>query len=250
MKRNILIISLSLFCALFASSQVHTNPSGNKFPIEKTQEINLEQLTSPWVSEVGFTYNMPVKAQINKEGVLFQPTGLILGVFKNGKCHGQSENGLSTGPGGIKYNNLTMGCNTASETGFTYKAYDPNTNTIYNITETLDFQSNVALGTLIAPIQLHISGISALKETKESFFNVFPNPVKSDFSINLGSEASNNSLIELYNVDGKLIHVIYKGETALNQVINARKGVNIPKGIYFIKVTVGSKVSVKKVIIN
>ena len=235
------IICMNFMVLVGAQEYKSATKFDNKSLVKTTAQV------SPWVTETGLRYNMPILAQVFKDGVLFQPTGLILGIFKNDLCYGQS--GLSNGPGGIKLHNVTIGCNNESEAGFSYLVYDPNTSTTYEITETVDFKSLTPVGKINAPIPIHISGITAINQSTYSGFNVYPNPIDSKFTVSIASPpTSTQSAVELFDLTGKLIRSIYKGELSNSKHILVDRGADIAKGIYVLKVTTGKKVQYKKLI--
>jgi hypothetical protein len=213
---------------------------------DETRVIAAEQ-ADPWTTQIGLQYAAVIYAQVFKDGVLFQPTGLLLGVFKNGLCYGSK--GIIAGPKGPVHM-ITMGCNNASEDGFIYKAYDPTTSTIYTITETVNFRSLVSVGSIAAPIRVNISGVSALHQNNEALFSIFPNPVENEITISVGDNGSKQSSIELYNTSGQLIQNIYNGELTSNQKISVPKGNNLRSGIYLLKVRIGEKAYTKSLIIK
>lgn len=88
------------------------------------------------------------------------------------------------------------------------------------------------------------------EQTKEiSNLNLFPNPAKSNFNISLTNENAEPVSYEIINAIG---------QTVRNEKLSASKGESlysieataIESGIYFIKVTVGNAVSVKKLTIQ
>jgi len=200
----------------------------------------------PWTPQIGLQYAAGLYAQVFKDGVLFQPTGLLLGVFKNGLCYGSK--GIIAGPKGPVHL-VTMGCNNSSEDGFYLKAYDPTTSTTYSITETVNFRSLVSVGSIAAPIRVNISGIAALEQTNESLFSISPNPVENEITISIGDNGAKSSSIELYNTSGQLVQNIYNGELISNQKISVAKG-NLCSGIYLVKVKIGEKVYTKRLIVK
>ncbi|MEI6556335.1 MAG: T9SS type A sorting domain-containing protein [Paludibacter sp.] len=203
--------------------------------------------TDPWTREVGLRYSMPILVRVYKNNILFQPTGALLGIFKDNKCWGYA--GLGNSPVGLIFN-VTMGYNLESETGFNYKLYDPTSKLTYSILETVDFQDGVPVGQIQAPISINISGISALNDINKSQFSIFPNPVESEFKISLGFDTQENTLIQLYNTSGQMVSVLYNGETTNNQEVVIRRDNKITKGIYFIKVNNGLKFSTQKIILK
>jgi len=114
---------------------------------------NSQSQAAPWTREIALQYNMAILAKIYKNGVLFQPTGVLLGIFKDNKCWGFA--GIGTSPFG-PIMNVTMGYNTATASGFTYKVYDPSDERIYEVVETVNFKSNTPVGLINAPISLNV----------------------------------------------------------------------------------------------
>lgn len=123
------------------------------FLFAENNAINQSQAI-PWVREQNLQFNMGILAKVYKDGSLFQPTGVWLGVFKDNKCWGLAQLGNSpVGP----LHNLTMGCNTSTATGYTYLVYDPTTSLTWNVTQTVNFNNGVPVGAINAPISLNIS---------------------------------------------------------------------------------------------
>lgn len=241
MKKILLTSFICLNFMAFVGAQESNNASTAKSFVKTATQA------SPWVTETGLRYNMPILAQVLKDGVLFQPTGVILGVFKNNLCYGQS--GLSNGPAGIKLHNVTIGCNNESEAGFEYRVYDPNTSTIYTVTETVDFKSLTPVGKINAPIQIHISGITAIDKITDGKFSVYPNPVDSKFTVSIASApTTTQGAVELFDLTGKLIRSIYRGELSNSKLISVDRGADLVKGIYLLKVSAGTNVQFKKLI--
>ena len=235
--KKIVQICFVLLCSV-SMLQAETNDVSNTNTIDQTQ-------TDPWVREIALRYNMAILARVYNNNVLFQPTGALLGIFKDNKCWGYA--GIGNSPVGPIFN-VTMGSNSASSTGYKYKLYDPATKLTYDILETIDFVDNTPVGQIQAPISIHISGLSAVQDTYETLFSVYPNPVVNEFSIKIGSESSKQASVELFNLAGCLVNQIYTGEVLENQVINVTKDDKCKSGIYLLKTKIGDKVKTKRLI--
>jgi len=236
MKKITLLIHIALFAfSTYCFSQ-------NEIEINNLQKVTQ---TDPWTKLTGLQYAMPIYAQVNKDGVLFQPTGLLLGVFKNNLCYGFS--GLSTGPKG-KYHNITVGCNNVSEDGFTYKVYDPNSSLFYDISETLSFKNLTPVGGIAAPAQLHISGISALNSPEIDVISISPNPIKNEFTIFLNRQDAEMASISIFDLTGKIISNLTDYKIKETGEISIVRDNNIKNGIYFIQLKVGNKTYTEKLI--
>ena len=144
MKKNIFLLSFILSLSLCLYSE-NSN-------VNIVTEITSTQAT-PWVKQVGLQYSMPILARVYKNATLFQPTGSLLGVFKDNLCWGYG--GLGTSPVGPLYN-ITTGYNTTPVSGFNYKVYDPTTGKIYDVVEPVIFTANVTVGAINAPISINL----------------------------------------------------------------------------------------------
>jgi len=209
-----------------------------------------ETTSNPWVSEVGFRYNMPVVAKVYKNNTttLYQTEGLILAAFKDNKCWGFVNN--IEGPDGQKIHIVTVGYTATTGTGFTYKVYDPILDLVFNVVETFNFTTGVPVGQIDSPVSLHTTGVgvvpSAIKEISDFILSVYPNPIKSNFSIKFGNESANNSRIELFNLTGSLVKVLYVGIISPNQSFNFN--INVTPGVYILKSKLDNKNSIKRLI--
>jgi len=190
-----------------------------------------------WSVTAGYKNTMPIYAQVLKNGSLFQPSGVLLGVFKNGVCYGYTQ--LIAGPTG-NLHQLTMMCNNDTESGFNYKVFDPTNSTTYEVSETVDFNNGVAVGKIFAPIQLHVSNTATgLNNPDNAPFSVFPNPVTSSFVVNLNSENRAQASVELFDMQGRLIETIFNGSITGNKIIQTQRKQSISNGIYLLKVVIG-----------
>ncbi len=144
MKKNIFLLSLILSLSLCLYSENNN--------VNIVTEVTSSQAV-PWVKQVGLQYSMPILARVYKNAVLFQPTGSMLGVFKDNLCWGYG--GLGNSPVGPLYN-ITTGYNTTPVAGFSYKVYDATTGKIYDVVEPVTFTSNVPVGAINAPISLNL----------------------------------------------------------------------------------------------
>ena len=77
-------------------------------------------------------------------------------------------------------------------------------------------------------------------------FTIFPNPAKNYFNVSLYNVTNANCTVEIINTMGQTIQLINLGND-----VDISKDISIsslPVGIYFVKTTLGDKVSVKKLI--
>ncbi len=149
-----LLVSSFMLCATTMMSQnAVVNDSIYSPSVNNALRITASSQAIPWTKEVGLRYNMPIVAKLYKCATLFQPTGVLLGIFKDNKCWGYA--GIGSSPVGPLMN-VTMGYNTATATNFTYKVYVPSTDQIYEVVETVNFANGVPVGQINLPISLNL----------------------------------------------------------------------------------------------
>jgi len=79
-------------------------------------------------------------------------------------------------------------------------------------------------------------------------FDMYPNPTKDNFSVNLSNASNDEGIIEIYNKLGQLAkREILGTEAAIKSTISVA---DLKPGIYIIKTTLGTKVSNRKLIIE
>jgi len=207
---------------------------------------NLLVQENPWVTVPATLYQMTVYAQVKKNGVLFQPNGLLLGVFKdniNNQCWGWK--GLTNGPGGILLHNLSMAYNSTPASGFTFKVYDPNTLKVYSVVETINFAANTPVGKINIPIICNINSeiVTSLNPIEISQMSISPNPIESNFNIifNTASASASYANIAIYSLDGLLVKTLYNGTLNGQYKISIQRDNSIQKGLYILKASVDDR---------
>ncbi len=111
-------------------------------------------MPASWIQPNNMQFTAGIKAQVFKNGVLYEPVGLTIAVFKNGVCRGV-KNRL-TQVGAIKMFIMAYASNFETESGFTAKMWDPTDNTTYDLVETINFTNSVSLGLTLVPFAYNI----------------------------------------------------------------------------------------------
>ncbi|MFZ4723916.1 MAG: InlB B-repeat-containing protein [Paludibacter sp.] len=150
MKNRILKVCICIFISSIFFNHINAEEIDKSMFVQK---VSSSVQDDPWVLPTGTQYVMPVVAIVKKNGVLNQPDGQLLGIFKNNICWGYTT--LTDGPSGQLYI-LTAMYSTNNVTGFTYKVYDSNTNQFYDVVETSTFVKNTTIGTLDVPKVLNL----------------------------------------------------------------------------------------------
>lgn len=108
----------------------------------------------------------------------------------------------------------------------------------------------------IGAIKLSETSELSVKESEQiSSINLFPNPVEEQFELSLMLTESANLNIQMYDLTGKLVNVLkdeYVPAGQFNQVWSKENsnGISFAPGYYILKISSGSKVHFKKMIIK
>jgi hypothetical protein len=85
----------------------------------------------------------------------------------------------------------------------------------------------------------------------ESSFNVFPNPFNGQTQITYSLDKNATIEINVYNVLGENVAEIYNGkQVAGNYNLKWNASRSMKSGIYFIRMNVDNKTSVKKIVLS
>lgn len=154
MKKIFLTLNyLVLFATSLIAQNEIMNDSVNRAVTISASSVKNSVMLDPWVTETGTQFTMPIYAQVKKNGVIYEPTGLLVGIFKNNKCWGYKN--WINGPVG-KVHQITAVYNTTPATGFNYKVYDAGTGQYYEVVETVNFASNTPVGAIASPIIINV----------------------------------------------------------------------------------------------
>lgn len=163
-------------------------------------------------------------------------------------------------PGGITLNNvlqvksnqkvnisLFFGFVTATLTAVQYDYYEgaqkfPIVTVSYN-----DLQG--AITNTSATVKMNDNVITGITDRNfDAGFNVFPNPAKDNFTVQLSNANNDFAKVEIINSLGAIAQTINLGNNSqLQKTISITE---LNSGIYMVKTTVGNKVSVRKLIVE
>lgn len=82
--------------------------------------------------------------------------------------------------------------------------------------------------------------------------NIYPNPSSDKVTINYTSNVSGNISISIYDMNGRMVREIYRGEHSdeTEKVWNAKESANVQSGKYLCKISTQSKVITKSIVIQ
>ena len=240
-----------LYSILFTQFVLFVVPVKGNTP----QSVNLLKHKAPasdvWTNPEGMEFNMNVNATIYKNGAVYEPDGLLLGVFKDADsfCYGY-DTWLPNVVGGntIKLHMVLVMSNDNNIAGYKFKAYNPATNQYFDFNETFSFVPDADYGSINDPKILNIVE-SAVKENKlDNSLSIFPSIIHGSFSISFINQENLPVKVDLYDLKGSIVSNLFNGY-AKNQ-LDLKRNSSIEKGFYILKITVGSACSLRKVILN
>jgi len=220
-------------------------PANNALTAVKVKSSNTSNTDKTvWTPEVGQRFAMPVLAQVYKNGNLYQPEGMQMGIFKDDQCFGAGTLSDNTF-------NVTVGSDLESLTGLSCKVFDPKTSQTYEVEEVVDFASLISVGNISTPVKFNIkktaTELNTISTTEQ--FRVYPNQIKSTFMLTISSPASADATVKLYDMQGKFVKSLFNGNVNGNNNISVQRE-NLNNGIYLIKASVGENHYTQKVVLQ
>lgn len=205
-----------------------------------------DTLPGNWVSPDNMLNTANAYIKVYKNGTLHTSAGMTLAAFIGTTCRG-----VKLLSGTRTYFALPISSNLSTESGFTFKLFDPaNGGAIYDITETLNnFDCVNGYGSTTSPLLLNINLTPVNNPTSSTDFSVNPNPVNDVFRLKLNSDIATNTKIDLFDLQGKFVQTIYSGAAKSNNIVEVNRDKSISKGLYLLKATVGEKLYIAKVIL-
>ncbi len=129
---------------------------------------------------------------------------------------------------------------------FTYvNALTPDTLYVLMSSSTLDYSPKKGSVLWIDDASIVLSTGIKQELGEENDVTIFPNPSNGIFSIQQQIGKKNSQTIEIFNLVGEKIYT-----TINNKATNEINISTFPKGVYFVKLTDGEKVSTEKIVVN
>lgn len=96
---------------------------------------------------------------------------------------------------------------------------------------------------------IYITSLNGVKNGNEKSANVFPNPAKDIFSVELNLSNPEYLSFELYDVQGKLIDVLLRDWVKVKQNTFSFRTTDLKSGIYFLRITGNNGTSLNKKVV-
>ncbi|RDC61482.1 LamG-like jellyroll fold domain-containing protein [Adhaeribacter pallidiroseus] len=216
--------------------------SGNRLANE---ESPLAKLVNPGV----FRYNMNLVAEVVSDQIT-EETGILVHNAANGE-----KVGWGTGyeiEGKILFF-ITMFANLENQ-GLRFTYHDKAGNLLVNLKETMNFQSEQIMGSILKPFQFTINGTWEKPATATiKAARVFPNPFAETFTIEWQNNPNETVMLDLYDVAGRQVKRLWSGQVATDlgsYTCPAQQQASLRAGVYFLRITQGAKQEMVRVIKN
>ncbi|MBK7181605.1 MAG: T9SS type A sorting domain-containing protein [Bacteroidetes bacterium] len=91
--------------------------------------------------------------------------------------------------------------------------------------------------------------VTGIASNAAQVVSIYPNPSNGVFTLNINNAASNQVVISIMDIQGKVVY----SESDKNVSAQYNKQINLTnlaKGIYYVKLNIGSEVQIQKLIIQ
>ena len=179
-----------------------------------------------WTPETSeYAFNMSVIATLNVDGEMMSDNYEIA-AFANGECRG-SARPIYIERLGQYMLFLTIYGDEVEE--LTFKCYDVNYGTEYELSNRFNYSSDVVLGSKAEPYMFYMNTLN-IEESTLDMINIYPNPTTTDRAINLQATCDN---VEVFNALGVKV-AEYQNVDSIDALETA--------GVYVIRVTINGEI--------
>ena len=178
-----------------------------------------------WTPEASeYAFNMSVIATLNVDGEMMSD-GYEIAAFANGECRG-SARPIYIEKLGQYMLFLTIYGDEVEE--LTFKCYDVNYGTEYELSNRFNYSSDAVLGSMAEPYMFNMNFLN-IEESSLDMINIYPNPTTTDRAINLQATCDN---VEVFNALGVKV-AEYQNVDTIDALETA--------GVYVIRVTINGE---------
>ena len=189
--------------------------------------------TKYWNAPVGFASTMTMVAMVNIDGE-FVDGNYEVAAFANGELRG-SARPIYVESRNAYYLLMSIGGSKVEE--LTFKYYDVNYGTEYELDNRINFTSDVRLGSFDEPYVLTMN-ITDIEEVTLSDINIYPNPTTTGVQVNLDATCEK---VEIFNALGVKV-AEYQNVDSIDAFETA--------GIYVIRLTNGGEIKHTRLVVK
>ena len=198
-----------------------TNVEGAKYANE-----NITTDNNYWVPQVSqYANNMTITAMLNIDGNMVKDNYEIA-AFANGECRGSARPIFIEGMNAYMLFMTVFGEDVEE---LTFKCYDINNETEYELNNRVNYSDDAILGSIDEPYMFFMNTLG-VEESTLDMINIYPNPTTRDRAINLQATCDN---VEVFNALGVKV-AEYQNVDSIDALETA--------GVYVIRVTINGEV--------
>jgi len=201
-----------------------------------------------------FEFNMTLILTVRNSGDASWGSGVVVGAFVGDECRGVAT--LAEVPGLAHPRAFaTVHGRVPDGEVVSFRAYDPSTESSYDIQETIPFLADAASGTLREPVPLRTN--PAPRSSRPTSFSLAqnqPNPFGPTTMIRFALPVSDHVTIKVYDVRGQHVRTLVDRqlEAGFHDAIwdgRSSSGRQVASGVYFYRLDAGSFTDRKKMIL-
>ncbi len=197
------------------------NVEGAKYANE-----NITTDNNYWVPQVSqYANNMTITAMLNIDGNMVKDNYEIA-AFANGECRGSARPIFIEGMNAYMLFMTVFGEDVEE---LTFKCYDINNETEYELNNRVNYSDDAILGSIDEPYMFFMNTLG-VEESTLDMINIYPNPTTRDRAINLQATCDN---VEVFNALGVKV-AEYQNVDSIDALETA--------GVYVIRVTINGEV--------
>lgn len=187
-------------------------------------------------------------------------SGTMTGAAGGSMTSNAVGNGTLTLPGGLMFNNvlqmknmqtinlsLMMGIISATINTVEYSYYVPTQK--FPVLSISYSSTSGSFTDYSVDIKINSNVVTGIKQlNNEVLVNLFPNPTKNNFNVNIINPLNENCTVHLFDIYGKQLKTESLGNnSSISKLIDVS---DLAQGIYFVKTTLGNKTTTQKIIIE
>ena len=192
-----------------------------------------------------YEFNGSITSEINIDNITISDSDLLI-AYVDGECRGYGSPLLFPLTDKYIFPIMVYG-NNDRESNISFEYYNANTNKYYNLSENIDFESDMTIGDGLNPYLFDgenneiVSGLSVK--------SAYPNPFNPSTNIEYSISQSGNVKVAIYDVTGRQVDVIYNEYQPIGEYSLVWNALSSPSGIYYIQIQSDNDVHTQKVVL-